>query len=177
MAAITREEVAAEVHEGLDQLATDFRTTQDGATRTEGDYTYPINKTLRDCGYDDISEADNHAKVRAIIRGTTYYALSRAYRRRASEVTSQMGAGASGMHLQYDPSTALGSLRLHLSEVTEKYEKALAAIGVFLDLDPEGSGAAAQVVTIDDEDSKSGVLVDPKYGLPWFEEGYHEFGV
>lgn len=171
---ITRIEVATEVHESLDNLAGDFRTAEDGI-KTEGDYYYPIEETLRDCGFDAIADANSHAKIRAVVRGTTYYALSRAYRKRAAEITTQMGAGASGTHLQYDPSTALGSLRLHLTEVADKYQQALQAIGVFLDVDPDGSAAVAQVVTIDKEDSKSGVLVDSTYGLPWFEEGYHEW--
>lgn len=174
MPSITRKAVAAEAHESLDRLAADFSVAEDGA-RTEGDYTYPIDKTLRDCGFDAIDDADTYAKIRAVIRGTEYYALSRAYRRRASEITSQMGAGAAGTHLQYDPSTALGSLRLHLSEVAEKYQMALQAIGVFLDVDPGGTSGVSQVVTIDEDDAKSGVLVDSTYGLPWFEEGYHEW--
>jgi hypothetical protein len=174
MASITRKEVAAEVHESLDNLAFDFTIEGDGV-KTEGDYYYPIEETLRDCGFDAITDADTHAKIRAVVRGTTYYALSRAYRKRAAEITTQMGAGASGTHLQFDPSTALGSLRLHLSEVADKYEQALQAIGIFLDVDPEGTTGVAQVVTIDDEDSKSGVLVDSTYGLPWYEEGYHEW--
>jgi hypothetical protein len=174
MASITRKEVAVEVHESLDRLGIDFTPNQDG-DRAEGDYTFPINKTLRDCGYDAITDADTWAKIRAVVRGTEYYALSRAYRRRASEITSQQGAGASGMHLAFDPSTALGSLRLHLTEVADKYEMALAAIGVHLDLDPIGSSGIAQVVLIDKEDAQSGVLVDDKYGLPWFREGYHEW--
>lgn len=174
MATITRAQVADAVHESLDTLATDFDKSAAG-TRPEGDYTQPLNSTMRDCGLDDITDADTHARIRAIIVGAEFYALSRAYRRRAAEVVSQTGAGASGLHASRDPSTSLGSLRLHLTEVKERYEAALAAIGLALNVDPDSAaGLGGDAVHIDDSDDLSKALVSGDYALPWFKEGYHE---
>lgn len=168
MASITRPEVAAEVHESLGTLSGSLRTTSSGAL-TEGDYTRPINRALRDCAYDDISDADTHGKIRAIVAGTCYYALIRLYRTRATEMTSQHGAGASGMHISMDPSTSLGSLRLHVESEFDRYQQALLAIGRHLDVDPE-TGGTNLAVRIDEDDSLLGVLADDDVAPPWFPE-------
>lgn len=49
---ITREDIATQVNERLGRISTDrsLSTSDDGAGRTEGDYTFPINGALRDLG-------------------------------------------------------------------------------------------------------------------------------
>lgn len=174
MAAITRAQVAVIVHESLDSLAGDLTTSGD-STRTEGDYTYPLDEALRDCGYDAITEADSHGKIRAILRGTEFHILRRLYRKQASRAAqSQQGAGASGMHLAVNYESNIRSLRIHLAQARDEYASALEAIGLSLSADPESGGGAGQVVLVDDEDSLTQALVSDAVGLPWWSEGYHE---
>lgn len=174
MASITRDAVAKEVHQSMGNLANSLSTEPRGGAE-EGDYTFPINRALRDCSYDSIAEATTHAKIRAIVLGASYHVLTRLYRDRAAEVTSQQGAGAAAMHLSLDFGQALGSLRLHVSTARDDYEDALAAIGIELARDPT-SGSIAQVVHVDADDDASRALLDVTIGLPWFREGYHEVG-
>jgi hypothetical protein len=170
--ALTRAGVAAEALRSLGLLGRSLKTTAIGDL-AEGDLTDPLNMTLRDCGLATIADCTTTGQERAVILGTTYYALVRLYRDRAAEITSQMGAGASGMHLSIDPSTALGSLRLHLTETLDNYKLALAAVGKSLGVDPS-SGFLAPIVFVDDEDERSKALVVGESPLPWFQEGYHE---
>lgn len=174
MPSITRATVAARVKERLDKLAEDLSTAA-ATGKTEGDFTYPIDDALQDCGYSSITEADSHAKIRAVLRGAEYYALERVWNRRAVLVTSTMGAGyASGQqHLEWN--TLQEILRKRLSDAQAAYVGALAAIGKSLDADTT-AGSAAGVLEIDDDDDLSKELVDGDAGLPWWSEGYHEVG-
>jgi hypothetical protein len=174
MASITREAVAKEVHQSMGNLANSL-SVQPQAGAEEGDYALSIDRALRDCSYDAIAEANTHAKIRAVVMGTSYHVLTRLYRDRAAEVTAQQGAGASGMHLSLDFGQALGSLRLHLTMARDDYEDALAAIGIELARDPSAA-SIAQVVHVDADDDVSKALLDFDVGLPWFREGYHEIG-
>lgn len=172
---ITRENAAAMVHEILGELATDFKTSAEGA-KTEGDYTYPIDRTLMDCAFDAITDADSNAKIRAVLHGTEYYALVRLYRKVVHRPSSQQGAGASGMHLSLNVETNIRSLRLHLNTAMEQYKASLKAIGIALDVDPDlGSGMTGYVL-VDDDSALGGkaLVADTDYGQPWWRDGYHE---
>jgi hypothetical protein len=109
-----------------------------------------------------------------MILGTAYYLLLVLYRDRAAEMTSQQGAGAAGMHLAIDPSTALGSLRLHVGEALVTYQQALTAIGKSMTADPSAAGILGAVVFVDDDDDRSSALVVGDQALPWWQEGYTE---
>lgn len=170
--ALTRLDVAKIAHRSLGRLGRDLRTVPT-AELTEGDLTDALDMAMRDCGMSSIADCDTQGKERALILGTTYYSLERVYRDRASEITSQQGAGSAGMHLAIDPTTALGSLRLHLTSTLENYKGALFAIGKSLTADPS-AGSLASAVFVDDEDERSMSLVVGDTRLPWFEEGYTE---
>lgn len=170
---LTRADVAGIAKRSLGNLGRSLRTTSTGG-QAEGDLTDAIDMALRDCGMADITACDTQGKERALILGTTYYILVRVYRDRAAEITSQQGAGAAGMHLSMDPSTALGSLRLHVSETLSSYKDALTAIGKTMTADPSAAGRLTPVVFVTDDDERSQSLVVGDQRLPWFEEGYTE---
>lgn len=176
MPSITRAQVAARVHEKLDKLAADLKTATDGA-RTEGDYTYPLDEALRDCGLDAITEADSHARIRAVLLGTEYRAMQRLFWRRSVMVSQTQGAGYASSQQSLEWNNLLEILRRRLKDVQAEYELALNAIGASLSQNVE-AGSAAGVVLIDDDDDTSKELVDSglDVGLPWFREGYNEVG-
>lgn len=169
---LTRVQVAGIALRSLGQLGNSLRLTEK-ADQSEGDLTDAIDMAMRDCGFATIADCDTQGKERALILGATYYILLRVYRDRAAELTSQQGAGAAGMHLSIDPSTSLGSLRLHISEALGTYKDALNAIGKTMATDPS-AGRAAPVVFVTDDDEQSMSLVVGDQKLPWFEEGYTE---
>ena len=168
MASITRAAVAAMVHEALGELAADFSLASE-EERAEGDYTYPIDRTLLDLDYADITEADTNPKIRAVLAGTEYHALERLYRNLVHQPTAQQGAGASGMHLSINVETNIRSLRLHLKDSRERYEHELALIGATLSVVLDTS-----YVLVDANEPMTQALVSSDKGLPWFVEGYHE---
>lgn len=172
----TRAEVALRVHEKLDRMADGMSYAAAGPTHTEGDYTFPIDSALMDCGLENITEADTFAKIRAVERGTEYYTLQRLIALYTARANAQQGAGASGMHLAISWEDALPNLRFHARTVKEEYIDALAAIGRSLSTDPAGSQSMSGPVLIDDDLDATKALVSPEMdvGLPWFGEGYHE---
>lgn len=170
--ALTRADVAGIAQRSLGLLGRSLRATPQGS-QTEGDFTDALDMTLRDCGLASISAIATQGQERAVIQGATYYVLQRLYRDRAAELTSQQGAGAAGMHLAIDPSTALGSLRLHLGETEKAYQMALSAIGKTMATDPS-AGRLSSVVFTDDEDEHTSSLVTGDLAFPWLEEGYTE---
>lgn len=171
MASITRAQVAARVHEKLDKLATGLSASEDGE-KTEGDYTYPIDDALRDCGFDDITEADSHASIRAVLIGTEYRVAQRLFWRRSPDVSSSTSAAGS---LRLDWNQLLEILRKRLAELRKEYVGALAAIGLSLDEDAD-AGSVGDVVLVDDDEDATEALVSTgaDVGLPWYAEGYHE---
>lgn len=173
MAGITRAGVAAEVHEKLDKLATDLSAAESGA-KTEGDYTYPLNQALRDCGFASIDEADTCARIRAVLLGTELHVAERLFWRRSVQVSGTQGI-SSEQRLEWN--NLLEILRRRLKDLRGEVADALAAIGRSMDEDA-GAGSAAGVVEIDasDDDSQEFVSTVTDTGLPWFEEGYHEVG-
>ena len=170
MAAYTRAQVAARVHERLDDLGAEFTDADDGGTRTEGDYTYCIDDALQDCGFDAISEGTTHAQKRAILLGTTWYAYQRAFNRLAAKANSQQGAGVSGTHVRIDWESASKSLRLQMAATQKLYMAALKAIGRALDTDPDSSRVAAQAVMLEYEGTTAD---EAAYELPWWKEAYN----
>ena len=173
MPSITRANVAAEVAEKLDKLATDLSATAT-ETKTEGDYTYPLNQTLRDCGFDAIAEADSHARIRAVLLGTELHVAERLFWRRSTQVSGTQGI-SSEQRLEWN--NLLEILRRRLKDLRAEFAEALAAIGRSLNEDAD-SGSAAGVFEIDDDEdlTKEFVQSTTDTGLPWFEEGYHEVG-
>lgn len=170
MASITRAEVAARVDEKLDKLASDLSTAASGG-RAEGDYTYPLDDALRDCGFDAITDADTHAKIRAVLLGTEYHAAQRLFWRRSVDVSNRTASQS------VEWNTLLSVIRKRLEDLRGEYGEALAAIGRRLDSDAEAASVAG-VLEIDDADDLTRELADSGLdtGLPWFEEGYHEVG-
>jgi len=170
MASITRAQVAAQVKEKLDKLASDLSTAASSG-RAEGDFSYPIDDALRDCGFDEIAAADTHAKIRAVLVGAEYHAAQRLFWRRSVDVSNRTASQS------VEWNTLLSIIRKRLEDLKAEYGEVLAAIGRRLDTDAEADSVAG-VLEIDDADDLTRALVDAGIdtGLPWFEEGYHEVG-
>jgi len=160
---ITRARVAREVHEKLDKLAADYTTDGEG-DRTEGDYTYPIDAALRDCGFASISAATTGPDERAVIIGTEYRALERVFNRRIVLANTIQGSSYAAGHVALDWQTTIDSLRRRIQEVRKDYVEALRAIGV--SLGSVLSTSVAQVVMVGDDADYE----DEVGGIPWFEE-------
>ncbi len=171
MSAITRAELAERAHEELDLLGSDLSLTPDG-NRTEGDYTYPIDYALRDCGLESVDEVSTGAYERAVLAGVLYYAARRIWNRRGVNVSKTQGVGAAGRRDQ-DWNGALNAFNAQIKRYREDYEQALGAVGGSLG-GKQGAGESA--VNIDDDDPLTKLLVDaePGVGKPWFREGYAE---
>lgn len=168
--ALTAQEAAAMVHEMLDDLAADLSTADDMNGRTIGDYTYPLNMTLRDMGLASIGLATTSAQERAVLYGMQYYAYLRLFRKYAARASQQQGAGASGMHLALDWSSTAKTLRMHVAECKDNYQAALVSIGLGLDADPDYISGSGQAVVLDDETDVGARLLRTYSGLPWFTE-------
>lgn len=168
--ALTDQQAAAMVHEMLDDLAADLDPQDDGAGRNIGDYTYPLDFTLRDCGLSDITEAASQMQEKAILLGMQYYAYLRLFRKFGARASQQQGAGASGMHLALDWSSTAKTLRMHVRECKENYREGLAAIGISLDEDPNLASTGSDAVIVDDTTDVGARLLQPYTGLPWLAE-------
>lgn len=168
--ALTAREAAAMVHELLDDLAADLSTADDMQGRSIGDYTYPLNMTLRDMGFTDISSATTSAQERAVLSGMQYYAYLRLFRKYAARASQQQGAGASGMHLALDWSSTAKTLRMHVAECKDNYQAALEAIGMGLDADPDYVSGAGKAVVVDKDTTVGARLLRTYDGLPWLTE-------
>lgn len=168
--ALTATQAAAMVHEMLDDLAADLSTMHDGDERAIGDYTYPLEFALRDCGLAAISEATTQAQERAILQGMQYYAYLRLFRKFGARASQQQGAGASGMHLAIDWSSTAKTLRMHVAECKLSYGDALKAIGKGLDTNPALSASASKPVIADLSSDEGARLTRVYDGLPWLTE-------
>lgn len=173
--ALTAEQAAARVHEAMDSLAGDLSLAADGPDRPIGDYTYPLESTLRDCGLSGISEATSYAQERAILAGMELYTYRRLFRKYLARVSSQQGAGASGMHLQVDWSSTAKTMRMHVREAEETYAGALSAIGRSMSEDPDARISAGQAVVLDSSTDEGAHIIDFSDGLPWLREA--DYGV
>jgi len=174
MAALTATQAASRVHEALDDMASDLTYADDGGERSIGDYTFPLESTLRDCGFSDISEASTNAQVRAVLAGMEYYALNRLVRKYLARTSQQQGAGASGMHLAQEWASTAKTIRANIGAVKQTYLDALAAIGITLAQDPSMAGSAAQAVLVDRDRTVGAALLRTYEGAPWFVEAEYE---
>lgn len=168
--ALTEQQAAAAVHEMLDDLAAGLSVQDDGQGRAIGDYTVPLEFTLRDCGFSGITDATTQTQERAILNGMQYYAYLRLFRKFGAKVSQQQGAGASGMHLAIEYSSTAKTLRMHVRECKENYTESLSAIGQNLTEDPDLASTAAKAVVVDPATAIGERFLRPYKGLPWFAE-------
>lgn len=169
MPSITRLKIASTVKAKLGQLAGHLSATQQGTEQPEGDLTDAVDYALRVCRFDDVTEADSHAKIQALLTAAEYYAVEQMLYHWTSRPTQQQGAGASGLHLMVQTETTIGSLRQIAKQARSHMETALIAIGIKLD---SQSTAVANIVEISHEDEDTAPLVTGDHSLPWYEEGY-----
>lgn len=168
--ALSAEQAAAAVHEMLDDLAAGLSPQENGAGRPVGDYSVPLDFTLRDCGFSSITDASTQTRERAILNGMQYYAYLRLFRKFGAKASQQQGAGASGLHLSIDYSSTAKTLRMHVRECKESYTESLAAIGRSLLEDPDLASTASKAVVVDANTDMGERFLRPFGGTPWFAE-------
>lgn len=172
--ALTEKQAADRVSAMLDNLGADLSTEQDG-DKAIGDYSYPLEFTLRDMGLSAIANATAGAQERAVLNGMQYYAYLRLFRKYASRASQQQGAGASGMHLSLDWSSTAKTLRMHVRECKDSYELSLAALGLAIGEDPDMGGTVSQAVVVErGASSADDAMLRPYDGLPWFVEAEYD---